>query len=501
MPATYPASARPSLSPRTTDLLHLPAVVLATAASGWAFYLSTGLGELWPLTWLAPLPVLMVALRTSGRIAALSAFLAHAAGSMNAFAYLSRVAPLPVAIVSVVAEAGAFAATVVIARYVARRLPPWCAILAFPAAWTSFEFVLSRLSPHGTFFSLGYTQTDFLPVLQLASITGLFGITFLICLVSWSVAVAWNARRWSVAGIAAGIMAAVLLFGIVRLQAPLRDPAVLAGLAATDEGIAQSFATEDRDTAMAVARGYAERVQKAARDGAQVIVLPEKFVGVTPEDAAEVQSVLRDSAHSTHTTVIAGLNVIAASPFRNVADVFNGDGEMITEYDKHHMLPGPESGYRIGTGPALFIAPGAQWGVAICKDMDFPAWLRQYGERGVRILAVPAWDFVRDGRLHSRMAVVRGVENGFSIVRTAQQGLLTISDGYGRILAERASSTKPEALLVHEVPPGPGATFYTRYGDWFGWTSVAAIIALMLSSAVIRRRSALYQAASISSRS
>jgi apolipoprotein N-acyltransferase len=105
-------------------------------------------------------------------------------------------------------------------------------------------------------------------------------------------------------------------------------------------------------------------------------------------------------------------------------------------------------------------------------------------------MAVPAWDFVRDARLHSRMAVVRGVEDGFTMARAAQQGFLTFSDAYGRIRAETPSSHVPEALLVANVPLGPGATLYTRFGDWFGWLCVLALAGLAGSG--LRRVAASY---------
>jgi hypothetical protein len=93
--------------------------------------------------------------------------------------------------------------------------------------------------------------------------------------------------------------------------------------------------------------------------------------------------------------------------------------------------------------------------VAICKDMDFPESFQDYGRYGAQILAVPAWDFGGDGRLHSRMAVLRGVENGFSIARVANRGVVTVYDAYGRILAERSSSGVAGALLVQNVSLGP----------------------------------------------
>lgn len=97
----------------------------------------------------------------------------------------------------------------------------------------------------------------------------------------------------------------------------------------------------------------------------------------------------------------------------------------------------------------------------------------------MRILAAPAWDFIRDGRLHSRLAVMRAVEDGFSMARAAQQGLLTFIDAYGRILGEAATYTAPEALLVRSVPAGRGATVYNSLGDWFGWSCVLGLTGII----------------------
>ena len=178
--------------------------------------------------------------------------------------------------------------------------------------------------------------------------------------------------------------------------------------------------------------------------------------------------------------MVVGLNRVAIEPLRNVALVYAPDGGQLLEYDKRHMLPGPESGYRIGRVPAQFAAAGQPWGVAICKDMDFQSWSRAYAAQGVRVMAVPAWDFVVDGRLHWRMALARGVENGVAMVRTAEMGLLTVTDGYGRTVASMRSDAGSDALLVAEVHTGPGATFYTRTGDWFGWLAVGGFAALAI---------------------
>jgi apolipoprotein N-acyltransferase len=94
---------------------------------------------------------------------------------------------------------------------------------------------------------------------------------------------------------------------------------------------------------------------------------------------------------------------------------------------------------------------------------------------------VPAWDFVADGRLASRVAAMRAVEGGFAVARAAQEGLVAVSDDRGRILAEAATSDKREALLVVDVSTGPGGTLYARAGDWFAWTVTAIAAAILVA--------------------
>ena len=159
---------------------------------------------------------------------------------------------------------------------------------------------------------------------------------------------------------------------------------------------------------------------------------------------------------------------------------------MEATYEKHHMLPPFESDMLVGTARTLLRKPSGEWGVTICKDMDFPLLSRQYGEDGVGLLLVPAWDFVADGWLHGRMAIMRGVESGFTIVRAAKQGVLTISDDRGRVLAQQATGSAPFASLLAKVPVRHEATFYDRFGDWCGWLIVALAAVLIAAGNSLR---------------
>jgi apolipoprotein N-acyltransferase len=454
----------------------------AIALGALCFHLSTGLGTLGPAAFVAPVGVLAVAFARSWRVAALVGLAAHFLGSLGLVAYLGALVPLPIVLGILAAMSLTFAAAVLLARLAFLQLPAPVAVCAFPAAWTAIEFVTALVSPHGTFLNLAYSQVEFLALLQIASVTGLWGVSFVVTLVSSALAVAWVRPAPRVLIAPAMAVALVLGFGAWRLQAPPSGAPIRVGLAATDANVGVVFETRDRAVAEPALAAYADRVARLAAQGASVVVLPEKMVGVTPELAPAAVATLGDAARAAGVTLVAGLNRVATAPPRNVALVYGPDGAVRTEYDKRHLLPGPETGYRVGDRPALFDAQGARWGVAICKDMDFPSWLRAYGRAGVRILAVPAWDFVVDGRLHSRMAVVRAVENGFALVRSATEGRLLVTDAYGRVIAEERTDGKPEALLVASVPAGPGTTFYARTGDWFGWLSVAGLAALLAAS-------------------
>jgi apolipoprotein N-acyltransferase len=457
--------------------------IVTTALSAVAFYLSTGLGTMWPLMWVAPLPVLITSFERSWPAAALMAFCAFFLGSLNTPYGLGGwiVFGLPPAI--------AFAAATLALRFAARRMAGWVGIFVFPAVLTTYEFLFARISPNGTLWSLAYSQTDFLPLLQLVSLTGLWGVVFMVTLVPSAVATAWQRRSMSLVVPALAIVLAVIGYGSLLLRQIPASPDVRVGLAATDRGLPAAAITTDTSTALAVATAYADRIARLAGQGAEVVVLPEKLVGVTPQNSSGVMDVFANAARTARVTVIAGVSHNAVQPRHNMALVFFPDGTRPAEYEKHHPVPIIESDYARGIAPTLFAGPGGQWGVAICKDLDFPVWLRVYGQRGVRFLAVPAWDFVDDARLHSRMAVVRGVENGFTIARSAQGGLVTLSDSYGRILGEQASATDP--IMVVGAPPGTGMTYYARFGDWFGWTNVFVagtfLIGMILATAKTRK--------------
>ena len=376
-------------------------------------------------------------------MSALVAFLAYFLGSFTILG-LFRAGGL---IIFAGPPAIAFAIAVLSARSAVGRVPPWMAAFVFPGVFTAYEFLYSLISANGTYWSLGYSQTDFLPVLQIVSVAGLWGVIFLVTLVPSAASVSWHRRAPSALAPAFAMLVLAVGYGAVRLSRSANEGGVRIGLAALDSVNALQ--------ALDVARAYGDRARELAASGADIVVFPEKVLVVTAPEADAVMKIFSDVSRVARVTLIVGLNRSGGPLQHNVAVVF-ANGEVMAEYEKHHLVPLIEAGFARGTTPRLFSGPGAQWGVAICKDMDFPSWSREYGRRGVRLLAVPALDFVRDGRMHSRMAVTRGVENGFAVARAAGQGVVTVSDAYGRVLAEQQSAV--DGRLVHPVRRSTRAT-------------------------------------------
>ena len=123
-----------------------------------------------------------------------------------------------------------------------------------------------------------------------------------------------------------------------------------------------------------------------------MIVLPEKLGTIEGRRPTGNDAIFQSLADKTGATIVVGLADIAPPVQYNQARVY-APGTSTLLYDKHHMLPPIESMFTPGTTMTLLSRPSGIWGVAICKDMDFSALSRDYGNAGVGLMLVPGWDF------------------------------------------------------------------------------------------------------------
>src|ERR1700734_1803349 len=160
--------------------------VLATLATAAMLYFGNGLDPLWPLMWFATVPVLLLSLRTNAWTAAAAAIVATMLGGLNLWGYLTNTLGAPAfAWMAIFLTAGvALAAAVLLFRALILRGAVWRGLLAYPALWVTYEYLRNLTTPHGSAGSFAYSQLQFLTFLQLSSITGPWGMSFILLLFS-----------------------------------------------------------------------------------------------------------------------------------------------------------------------------------------------------------------------------------------------------------------------------------------------------------------------------
>jgi apolipoprotein N-acyltransferase len=449
----------------------------ATILSGAAWWFGTGLHPQAWLTWLAPLPLLLLAPRMRWQYAALAALGAGACAGLNLWHYLIDVIglPLPVGVLAALAPAVTFALSLLLFRrlWLLRRYV--AAAVAFPALWVAVDYLSFRGSPHGTFGSLAYSQLDVLPFVQVASLAGIWGVSFFLLLAPATLTIGLmpgpdRRQRLLVAGAAYLLLAAVFAFGFARLLVPATGSTRI-GLASMPGKLRPAVESAE---GQAMLGRYLAAIDTLAAQGAQIVVLPETVLATDKATMPEFAA----SAARNKVTITTGVALKkGAQGQRNSALAFVPGAAAPAGYAKHHLIPGFEDHYQPGTDYAML--PGTRTGLAVCKDMDFHDTGRAYSDRGANLLLVPAWDFAVDGRMHSRMAVMRGIESGFAVARAALRGNLTLSDNRGRIVAE-TSDALGDATLIAEVALHDSRTFYARWGDWFAWLNLAMLVGALL---------------------
>ncbi|MDO8049984.1 hypothetical protein O3301_16060 [Janthinobacterium sp. SUN211] len=453
----------------------------AALAAGLPLYWVLGPQPLGWLAWCAPLPVLWLALRSSRRDAAWMTFLAALLGLSSNVAYFRLLMPLPAVLAVMFVKALLWLLVVLATRRLVLRYRSGWTVLAYPVLWVAIDTVMAALLPDGNWGSLAYSQADNLAVLQVAALAGVPGLLFLLCLAPSALALLLAGGRAyaPAAGAAALLLAAAFAGGAWRVQGTSGAPAPagpLAGLVAIDDFIGPATPPA---RAQAVWDQYARHLVQLAGQGATLVLLPEKIAVLAPVQADAVRQRFQALARSTGAWIILGIGVQDAAGRRNLAWLFAPDGAAPVSYQKHHLAP-PEREFLAGSAYAVQPVAGQAMGLAICKDMHFAPLGRAYGVAGAQTMLVPAWDFQLDAWMGARMTVVRGVENGYAVLRAAREGVLTVSDAYGNVLAERASSAMPGSTLLAPLPAArPVATWAGWLGPLFGWLCVALGVILL----------------------
>lgn len=467
--------------------------VLVVCLSGAAYYFANGFHNIWQLMWVAPIPLCLYALNASFSATFFAGFFSFLIGGFaDVLVYSHTKIGMSGFAQGAVIQAIAHAILLLVFRYFAIKFKHWSVVFVFAFGWASYEFIVSLFSIHGTDASIAYTQMPNLPIIQIASITGIWGISFLLIFVPSSIVFMWHYRQnknliFNAGIITSSILALVLGFGAYQIFMPKSETKIKVGIAAVQLNQAESaavFTNKDQAIVQNVIRRYEACIKSLAEQGAKVVLLPEEVAYLQKNNLERVIEQFSSAAQSNNVYLIVGLNTKEHEKFYNSAYVFLPDSKMFFRYDKQHLIPfGEELNYTLGNKLEILHTNNfGKLGVAICKDMDFVRPALSYSKLGVGAVFVPAWDFGYDAWIHGRMALMRGVEGNFAVVRAGQDGLLTLSDSRGKIIAQTETRNYSDAaMLVGEVSLGSGNSFYSKFGDWFAWLGIMLLAMMLLN--------------------
>lgn len=378
--------------------------------------------------------------------------------------------------------------------------------LVFPTAWVAVEFVVQRwVTPYGSWGSFAYTQADNLAVMQLVSIGGIAGLSFLI---TWLGAViAWclrrelgSAQRMRGAVTSGLFILLVLTFGHVRLVQPIVDENMLraAGLAPNvllDQEV-ERVVTEVRsgsalsaevlgrlvEAAERLNADLLERTRIEARAGAKLIAWSETAARLLKSDQERFFARLSGLAREEGVHILAAMGVWNPDGqplLENKVVAFDPAGRIAWQYHKARPIVGAESMLiDAGEGKIMELQLEAgRIGLVICHDMDFPGFLQQASTANLDLLVAPSNDWPLIAKLHADMAMFRAIENGVTLFRPTSGGRSIAVDGKGRPLA---IVDHPSTTIVAFLPANGIKTIYGAIGDSFAWLCVIGLVGIFV---------------------
>jgi apolipoprotein N-acyltransferase len=381
-------------------------------------------------------------------------------------------------------------------RWLAPRIAGWASTLVFPMAMVAQELVRSHI-PNGpaTWGSFAYTQYGNLPLMQLAAVTGIWGITFLIAWFASIVNWAWERGfEWRKTGplltTFAALMGAIMIAGALRIAlAPPPARVVRAAVVTFPRDlftpaemfrIADGRIPIDGPVAERLARlheWFFESSEREARAGAQLVAWPEMNFLVRAEDEPAAIDRAKGLAAREHVYLAMGIGAVqsgAPKPFRNETVLVDPSGRISYAYSKSRPVIGWEDRVmQRGDGHLPIVATDlGRVSSAICFEGDHPDFIRQVGRGQAELWILPANDWAAIKQTHFQMAVFRAIENGTATLRAVSAGVSGAFDPMGRVVAATDHFTGAPTMVA-QVPVGNVPTLYPRIGDLFGWLCVA----------------------------
>jgi apolipoprotein N-acyltransferase len=377
-----------------------------------------------------------------------------------------------------------------------------------PITWVALEYLRSFLLTGFPWANLGYSQYLNLPFIQMADITGSYGLSFVILLVNatlFKVLQQWSKRTFPFKEVIITVILLLgfLIYGYFKMRSVdhqmTQDPPLKVGLV---QGNIDQSIKWDESFQMETLKIYDKLSLRVSGEKPDLIIWPETATPFFFQDAKEYQPFILDIPKKTNAFLLFGSPsykiLREKANHYNSAYLVSPSGERIGKYDKIHLVPFGEyvpmqnllfflgslgegiGDFKSGKEIFNFSLPQGKFGVVICFEIIFPDLCRRFVKSGANFLVTitnDAW-FGRTSApyQHISIATFRAVENRVYIARAANTGITGLIDPKGKIVNQGEIFT--EEAINGTIRLSSQKTFYTLYGDIFAW--VCSILAILL---------------------
>ncbi|MDD5660561.1 MAG: apolipoprotein N-acyltransferase [Candidatus Omnitrophica bacterium] len=377
-----------------------------------------------------------------------------------------------------------------------RRIPV-NGVLFLPSFWVVLEYIRSYLFTGFPWAQLAFSQYKNLPVIQIADITGAWGVSFLVVFVNSALyfvltcglPVAARVKKLIVPILCLSV---VLAYGYCKIYRVQRSESQAPIKISVIQGNIPQDLKWDKQAIGFIQNRYEELTNSASADRPDLIIWPEASVPfLWGEDESEFRSVY-SLVRRINTHLLVGTVSHYGEKYYNSALFIDKSGTPQAIYNKLHLVPfgefvpfknifpflatiAPIGDITAGKDYTIFKYP-QPFGVLICFEDLFPELSRQFVKRGAKFLVNITNDaWYKEGSApyqHFAASVFRAVENRAYLARSANTGISGFIDPFGKILSvvedARGKEIFVRGKISQDIYPGSSAgTFYSHYGDFF----------------------------------
>ncbi|TGM34518.1 nitrilase-related carbon-nitrogen hydrolase [Leptospira biflexa] len=348
-------------------------------------------------------------------------------------------------------------------------------ILLFAFLFTVVEWIGAYDSDLGVWGMMANSQIGNLILLQSVSLFGATGISFIIYLFNICfeqvLSESIDQKKVTRPTIQYSLFSALLIillyfYGTFRLSVPIEGKQIKVATITSKyeiQTIWKDPSENEKNTQLTI-----DKTSLAAKEGAKVVVWNEGAVLVFEDMEQTFLNRVSSLAKENQIEIVAAYIVQKTSAdfyFDNKLVWFAMDGSIRQTYFKQFLVPGEPVTQKHSEIEA-FETNFGKMSVAICYDFDSLRLTETHAKLGSGMTLIPASDWKGISPFHTEMAVIRGIENGSSIVRSARSGLSGVFDAYGRTKGALDYFEENDGILVTSVGTTKLNTLYSLFGNW-----------------------------------